>query len=54
MGLPALRAHIWQVVGIGKTVTDRDVFDKRFKRAFPDVGDQFDLDLDLSSDPIGA
>jgi hypothetical protein len=37
IGLPALKAHLWQVVGIGGTVTDRFAFDRSFYRAFPEA-----------------
>ncbi len=35
VGVPAFRAHLWQVVGIGNSVTDKASFDKAFDRAFP-------------------
>lgn len=37
IGLPAFRAHLWQVVGIGASATDKDTFDKAFYRAFPEA-----------------
>jgi hypothetical protein len=35
IGLPALRQHIWQTVGIGRSVGTRDQFDRSFYNAFP-------------------
>jgi P63C domain len=37
IGLPALRQHMWQVVGIGRSVRTREQFDKAFYSAFPDA-----------------
>lgn len=37
VGLPAFRAHLWQVVGIGASATDKDTFDRAFYRAFPEA-----------------
>lgn len=37
IGLPAFRAHLWQVVGIGASATDKDTFDRSFYRAFPEA-----------------
>ncbi|AMN39704.1 P63C domain-containing protein [Rhodoplanes sp. Z2-YC6860] len=37
IGLPALKAHLWQVVGIGSSVQDKISFDKAFYRAFPEA-----------------
>lgn len=35
IGMPALRQHIWQTVGIGRTVSNREQFDRAFMTAFP-------------------
>ena len=38
IGMPALKAHLWQVVGIGAAAMDRGAFDRAFNRAFPKSG----------------
>lgn len=43
LGLPALRAHIWQVVGIGNSVRSKESFDRAFNNAFPRSGYQGEL-----------
>lgn len=43
IGLTALRSHIWQVVGIAKTSTTKEDYEKRFALAF---GGQIPLDFD--------
>lgn len=43
VGLPALRAHLWQVVGIGNSVANKIQFDRAFSRAFP--GNERQLEL---------
>lgn len=43
VGLPALRAHLWQVVGIGNACTTKESFDRAFLRAFPQSGEQGEL-----------
>ncbi|BDV34250.1 P63C domain-containing protein [Methylocystis iwaonis] len=35
VGLPALKQHIWQVVGIGRSVKTKEQFDRSFYAAFP-------------------
>jgi hypothetical protein len=40
VGLKALRAHIWQVVGIGNASNSKEGFDRGFRRAFPQSGEQ--------------
>jgi hypothetical protein len=40
VGLNALRAHIWQVVGIGNASNSKEGFDRGFRRAFPQPGEQ--------------
>jgi hypothetical protein len=43
LGLPAIRGHLWQLVGIGKASKNKESFDRGFSRAFPQIGDQMDL-----------
>ena len=43
LGLPAIRAHIWQVVGIGNASNSKESFDRGFNRAFPQIGKTIDL-----------
>ncbi|MDX1489717.1 MAG: P63C domain-containing protein [Pseudohongiellaceae bacterium] len=45
IGVPALRQHLWQVIGIGNSVSNRQAFDASFRRAFPQSGDQQEFDL---------
>lgn len=40
VGLPALRSHLWQVIGIGNSVRTKGAFDAAFYRAFPRVNEQ--------------
>ena len=47
VGIKALQAHLWQVVGIGSTCTTKDQFERRFREAFPSPGDQGEFDLGL-------
>nr|WP_281720832.1 P63C domain-containing protein [Nitrosomonas nitrosa] len=47
LGLPAIRAHIWQVVGIGNASNSKETFDRGFQRAFPQIGVTGDLFADL-------
>lgn len=37
VGLPALRAHLWQTIGIGAVVSDYIAFDRAFYKAFPEA-----------------
>jgi P63C domain-containing protein len=46
LGLPAIRAHLWQVVGIGNAFRTKENFDRGFRRAFPQVGDQLEMPFD--------
>lgn len=49
VGLPAIRAHLWQVVGIGNASTNIRQFERSFYRAFPEavpIGKNYTLDLD--------
>lgn len=46
LGMPALKAHLWQVVGIAASATDKGAFERSFNRAFPEAspfGQQADL-----------
>lgn len=48
VGVPALRQHLWQVIGIGNGCRDKTEFDRMFYRAFPEAipkgrGLQFDF-----------
>ncbi len=43
VGMPALRAHIWQIVGIGNATKTKESFERGFSRAFPQAGAQGDL-----------
>lgn len=48
IGLPALRQHLWQTIGIGSASRDKVEFERGFYRAFPEAipkkdGDQFDF-----------
>lgn len=52
IGLPALRQHMWQVIGIGAISSNKDQFERNFYRAFPEAipfGHQWDL-LDPEQD----
>lgn len=49
VGMPAIRAHLWQVVGIGNASQTITQFTKNFYRAFPEavpLGHQYGIDLD--------
>jgi hypothetical protein len=48
VGLPALRQHLWQVIGIGNAAKDKLDFERSFYRAFPQAipkfgSEQFDF-----------
>lgn len=46
VGLPAIRAHLWQVVGIGNASANIKQFERNFYRAFPEatpIGHQWGL-----------
>lgn len=51
LGLPALRAHLWQIIGIGNASSTKEAFERGFKRAFPQAGEQMLL-FDLMEEPI--
>ncbi len=49
VGLPALRAHLWQVIGIGNSSNNIKRFEKAFYRAFPEavpIGHQHEIQFD--------
>ena len=51
VGLPALRQHLWQTIGIGNASRDKAVFQRNFYRAFPEAipkanPDQLELNFD--------
>jgi hypothetical protein len=49
VGMPAIRAHLWQVVGIGNSSRNMNQFVRGFYRAFPEavpIGHQFGIELD--------
>ncbi len=49
VGAPALRAHLWQVIGIGNASTSIRQFEKAFYRAFPEaipLGHQHEISFD--------
>ncbi len=37
IGTPALRQHLWQVIGIGKVSANAKQFERNFYRAFPEA-----------------
>jgi len=45
VGMPALRAHLWQIIGIGGSVRNKQQFERGFHTAFPETQDQFELML---------
>jgi hypothetical protein len=45
IGLPAFRAHLWQVVGIGGAVTTKAQFERGFKNAFPAAKGQLEFTM---------
>lgn len=53
VGLPALRQHLWQVIGIGSICNSKDQFERNFYKAFPEavpIGHQWDLiDPDINA-----
>jgi hypothetical protein len=49
VGMPAIRAHLWQVVGIGNASTNIRQFERNFFRAFPEalpVGKNYAFDFE--------
>ena len=47
VGMPALRAHIWQIVGIGNAARTKDGFERGFNKAFPQSKTQYGFWDDL-------
>lgn len=47
LGLPALRAHIWQIIGIGNATKTKESFERGFAKAFPQTGAQGELFEDV-------
>jgi hypothetical protein len=45
VGLPSLRAHLWQVIGIGNSTTGKGQFERAFYKAFPVPKPQLELNL---------
>ncbi len=45
LGVDVLRSHLWQVVGIGNASKSKSDFERSFKRAFPQMGDQVEMDF---------
>lgn len=43
LGVNALRSHLWQVIGIGNASKSKIDFERSFKRAFPQAGDQIEM-----------
>ncbi len=43
LGINALRSHLWQVIGIGNAAKNKIDFERSFKRAFPQLGDQIEM-----------
>jgi hypothetical protein len=37
VGLPALRQHLWQVIGIGSICSNKNQFERAFFKAFPEA-----------------
>jgi len=47
IGIKALREHLWQLIGMGNATKSKEGFQRGFKNAFPQSGDQYELfDLD--------
>ena len=40
VGMPALRAHIWQITGIGNAAGTKNGFERGFNKAFPQAETQ--------------
>lgn len=50
IGLPAFRAHLWQVVGLMGAARSKAEFDRSFARVFPSSGTQVEMLLDTVDD----
>jgi hypothetical protein len=53
VGLPALRQHLWQIIGIGSICNNKEQFERAFFKAFPEsvpLGHQWEmLDVDIDA-----
>ena len=47
IGLNALKAHLWQVIGIGNSCKSKDSFERSFNNAFPASRDNEQLEFDI-------
>jgi hypothetical protein len=45
LGVNSLRAHLWQIIGIGNAAKSKSDFERSFKRAFPQTWDQMEMDF---------
>lgn len=45
LGVNSLRAHLWQLIGIGNAAKNKADFERSFKRAFPQNWDQIEMDF---------
>lgn len=43
VGIPSLKAHLWQIIGIGAATRSKDSFERGFNKAFPQIGHQYEL-----------
>ena len=43
VGVPAFRAHMWQVIGIGQASKSKESMERNFRNAFPESNDQGEL-----------
>ena len=53
VGMPAVRAHLWQVIGIGNASSNIKSFERNFFRAFPEstpFGHQWDMLTEVEDD----
>lgn len=49
VGMPAIKAHLWQVIGIGNAATGLKQFERSFYRAFPEavpLGHQHEIEFE--------
>lgn len=49
VGMPAIKSHLWQVIGIGNAATGLKQFERGFYRAFPEavpIGHQHEIEFD--------
>jgi hypothetical protein len=43
VGLPSLKKHLWKIIGIGESQKTIDGFQRGFRNAFPQSGDQYEM-----------